>query len=65
MLESEYNKVADLQAPITQADWTEERMATEHSLTVRIIEERCELYRKPGIKGYVDLGCFFMSVHHE
>eukprot|EP00965_Chrysotila_dentata_P137557 4550439-Pleurochrysis_carterae.AAC.1 len=40
-------------------------MATEYSLTVRIIEERCELHRKPCIKGYVDMGCFFMSVHHE
>eukprot|EP00965_Chrysotila_dentata_P115642 3821710-Pleurochrysis_carterae.AAC.6 len=36
MLESEYNMVADGRVPITQAGWTEERMATEHSLTVRI-----------------------------
>eukprot|EP00965_Chrysotila_dentata_P015307 506481-Pleurochrysis_carterae.AAC.1 len=39
-------------------------MATEHSLTVRIVEERCELYRKPCVKGYVDMGSFFMSVNH-
>eukprot|EP00965_Chrysotila_dentata_P185905 6137636-Pleurochrysis_carterae.AAC.1 len=65
LLESEYNKVAEQRVPITQAGWTEERMATEHSLTVRIIEERCELHRKPCIKGYVDMGCFFMSVQHE
>eukprot|EP00965_Chrysotila_dentata_P053669 1780488-Pleurochrysis_carterae.AAC.3 len=61
----EYNKVADRQVPATQAGWTEERTATEHSLTVRIIEERCELHRKPCIKGYIDLGCLFMSVQHE
>eukprot|EP00965_Chrysotila_dentata_P203155 6181547-Pleurochrysis_carterae.AAC.3 len=65
LLETEYNMVADRQVPTTQAGWTEERMATEHSLTVRIIEERCELHRKPCVKGYVDMGCFFMSVHHE
>eukprot|EP00965_Chrysotila_dentata_P252427 6210665-Pleurochrysis_carterae.AAC.9 len=40
-------------------------MAMEHSLAVRIIEERCECHRKPCIKGYVDLGCFFMSVNRE
>eukprot|EP00965_Chrysotila_dentata_P101736 3359095-Pleurochrysis_carterae.AAC.1 len=39
-------------------------MATEHSLTVRIVEERCEWHRKPCIKGYVDMGSFFMSVNH-
>eukprot|EP00965_Chrysotila_dentata_P253643 6211350-Pleurochrysis_carterae.AAC.1 len=39
-------------------------MATEHSLTVRIMEERCEWHRKPCIKGYVDMGSFFMSVNH-
>eukprot|EP00965_Chrysotila_dentata_P225342 6194694-Pleurochrysis_carterae.AAC.2 len=65
LMEAEYNKVADKQVPITQAGWTEDRMATEHSMTVRIIEERCELHRKPCIKGYVDLGCFFMSVYHN
>eukprot|EP00965_Chrysotila_dentata_P145697 4812908-Pleurochrysis_carterae.AAC.1 len=64
LLESEYNEVADKHVPNTQAGWTEDRMATEHSLTVRIIEERCELHRKPCIKGYVDMGSFFMSVNH-
>eukprot|EP00965_Chrysotila_dentata_P061472 2035901-Pleurochrysis_carterae.AAC.1 len=64
MLETEYNEVADKHVPNTQAGWTEDRMATEHSLTVRIVEERCELYRKPCIKGYVDMGSFFMSVNH-
>eukprot|EP00965_Chrysotila_dentata_P118055 3902043-Pleurochrysis_carterae.AAC.2 len=39
-------------------------MATEHSLTVRIVEERCKWHRKPCIKGYVDMGNFFMSVNH-
>eukprot|EP00965_Chrysotila_dentata_P245259 6206454-Pleurochrysis_carterae.AAC.1 len=34
-------------------------------MTVRIIEERCEWHRKPRIKGYVDMGCFFMSVKHS
>eukprot|EP00965_Chrysotila_dentata_P103947 3432277-Pleurochrysis_carterae.AAC.1 len=33
MLETEYNEVADKQVPNTQAGWTEDRMATEHSLT--------------------------------
>eukprot|EP00965_Chrysotila_dentata_P169619 5599164-Pleurochrysis_carterae.AAC.1 len=64
MLEEEYNEVADRHVPNTQAGWTEDRMATEHSLTVRIVEERCELRRKPCIKGYVDMGSFFMSVNH-
>eukprot|EP00965_Chrysotila_dentata_P085866 2833509-Pleurochrysis_carterae.AAC.1 len=64
MLEAEYNEVADKYVPNTQAGWTEDRMATEHSLTVRIVEERCELHRKPCIKGYVDMGSFFMSVNH-
>eukprot|EP00965_Chrysotila_dentata_P110874 3664373-Pleurochrysis_carterae.AAC.1 len=50
MLETEYNEVADRHVPNTQAGWTEDRMATEHSLTVRIVEERCELHRKPCIK---------------
>eukprot|EP00965_Chrysotila_dentata_P167372 5527137-Pleurochrysis_carterae.AAC.1 len=65
MLEPEYNKVADEYVPNTQAGWTGDRMATEHSLTVRIIEERCEWHRKPCIKGYVDMGSFFMSVNHS
>eukprot|EP00965_Chrysotila_dentata_P213544 6187681-Pleurochrysis_carterae.AAC.2 len=64
MLEAEYNEVADRHVPNTQARWTEDRMATEHSLTVRIVEERCELHRRPCIKGYVDMGSFFMSVNH-
>eukprot|EP00965_Chrysotila_dentata_P258881 6213373-Pleurochrysis_carterae.AAC.1 len=64
MLEEEYNEVADRHVPNTQVGWTEDRMATEHSLTVRIVEERCELHRKPWIKGYVDMGSFFMSVNH-
>eukprot|EP00965_Chrysotila_dentata_P172810 5702496-Pleurochrysis_carterae.AAC.1 len=64
MLEPEYNKVADEFVPKTQAGWTGDRMATKHSLTVRIIEERCEWHRKPCIKGYVDMGSFFMSVNH-
>eukprot|EP00965_Chrysotila_dentata_P129381 4276621-Pleurochrysis_carterae.AAC.2 len=64
LLEAEYNEIADEHVPNTQAGWTEDRMATEHSLTVRIIEERCEWHRKPCIKGYVDMGCFFMSVNH-
>ena len=34
MLEAEYNDVADRHVPNTQAGWTEDRMATEHSLTV-------------------------------
>eukprot|EP00965_Chrysotila_dentata_P137253 4539888-Pleurochrysis_carterae.AAC.1 len=33
MLEAEYNEVADKHVPNTQAGWTEDRMATEHSLT--------------------------------
>eukprot|EP00965_Chrysotila_dentata_P129715 4288442-Pleurochrysis_carterae.AAC.1 len=65
MLETEYNEVACKHVPITQAGWKEYPMATEHSLTARIIEERCEWYRKPCIKGYVDLECFFMSVNHK
>eukprot|EP00965_Chrysotila_dentata_P097856 3235405-Pleurochrysis_carterae.AAC.1 len=64
MLEEEYNAVADKHVLNTQAGWTEDRMATEHSLTVRIVEERCEWHRKPCIKGYVDMGGFFMSVNH-
>eukprot|EP00965_Chrysotila_dentata_P133392 4410810-Pleurochrysis_carterae.AAC.1 len=64
MLEAEYNEVANKHVPNTQAGWTEDRMATEHSLTVRIVEERCEWHRKPCIKGYVDMGSFFMSVNH-
>eukprot|EP00965_Chrysotila_dentata_P007920 257883-Pleurochrysis_carterae.AAC.2 len=64
MLEPKYNNVADEHVPNTQAGWTGDRMATEHSLTVRIIEERCEWHRKPCIKGYVDVGSFFMSVNH-
>eukprot|EP00965_Chrysotila_dentata_P254139 6211777-Pleurochrysis_carterae.AAC.2 len=64
ILEAEYNKVANEQVPNAQAGWTENRMATKHSLTVRIIEERCEWHRKPCIKGYVDMGSFFMSVNH-
>eukprot|EP00965_Chrysotila_dentata_P218288 6190504-Pleurochrysis_carterae.AAC.1 len=44
MLETEYNKVAGRQVPITQARWTEDRTATEHSLAVRITEERCKLH---------------------
>eukprot|EP00965_Chrysotila_dentata_P131433 4344688-Pleurochrysis_carterae.AAC.1 len=64
MLEPEYNQVADKHVPNSQAGWTRDRMATEHSLTVRIIEEICEWRRKPYIKGYVDMGSFFMSVNH-
>eukprot|EP00965_Chrysotila_dentata_P181383 5986871-Pleurochrysis_carterae.AAC.2 len=64
MLEAEYNGVADRQMPNTPAGWTEDRMATEHSLTVRIVKERCEWHRKPCIKGYVDMGSFFMSINH-
>eukprot|EP00965_Chrysotila_dentata_P069301 2290294-Pleurochrysis_carterae.AAC.2 len=64
MLEAEYNEVADRRVPNTQVGWTEDRMATEHSLTVRIVEERCEWHGKPCIKGYVDMGNFFMSVNH-
>eukprot|EP00965_Chrysotila_dentata_P069534 2296837-Pleurochrysis_carterae.AAC.1 len=33
MLEAEYNEVADRYVPTTQAGWTEDRMATEHSIT--------------------------------
>eukprot|EP00965_Chrysotila_dentata_P003172 103571-Pleurochrysis_carterae.AAC.1 len=65
MLEPEYNNVAEEHVPNTQAGWTGDRMATEHSLAVRIIEERCEWHRKPCIKGYVDMGSFFMSVNHS
>eukprot|EP00965_Chrysotila_dentata_P210699 6186042-Pleurochrysis_carterae.AAC.3 len=64
MLEAEYNKVANEHVPNTQAGWTEKRTATKHSLTVRIIEEKCEWHRKPCIKGYVDMACFLMSVKH-
>eukprot|EP00965_Chrysotila_dentata_P078474 2585646-Pleurochrysis_carterae.AAC.1 len=64
MLEAEYNEVANKHVVNTQAGWTEDTMATEHSLTVRIIEERCEWHRKPCIKGYVDMGSSFMSVNH-
>eukprot|EP00965_Chrysotila_dentata_P119664 3956513-Pleurochrysis_carterae.AAC.1 len=60
MLEAEYNEVADKYVLNTQAGWTEDRMATEHSLTVRIVEERCDWHRKPCIKGYVGgYGKFF------
>eukprot|EP00965_Chrysotila_dentata_P057658 1911617-Pleurochrysis_carterae.AAC.4 len=45
MLEIEYNAVAYKHVPITQAGWTEDRTAAEHSLTVRILEERCEWHR--------------------
>eukprot|EP00965_Chrysotila_dentata_P206734 6183709-Pleurochrysis_carterae.AAC.7 len=65
MLEPEYNDIADRHVPNTQAGWKGDRMATEHSLTVRIVEERCEWHRKPCIKGYVDMGSFFMSVNHN
>eukprot|EP00965_Chrysotila_dentata_P200712 6180134-Pleurochrysis_carterae.AAC.2 len=51
MLETEYNEVANKHVPDTQAGWTEDRMATEHSLTVRIIEERCKWHRKTCITG--------------
>eukprot|EP00965_Chrysotila_dentata_P079187 2611184-Pleurochrysis_carterae.AAC.1 len=64
MLEAEYNAVADKHVLNTQGGWTEDRMATEHSLTVRIVEERCEWHRKPCIKRYVDMGSFFISVNH-
>eukprot|EP00965_Chrysotila_dentata_P091755 3029556-Pleurochrysis_carterae.AAC.1 len=56
MMEAEYNRVANEQVPITQAGWTVDRTGAEHSLTVRIIEERCEWHRRPCIKGYVDMG---------
>eukprot|EP00965_Chrysotila_dentata_P198793 6179025-Pleurochrysis_carterae.AAC.1 len=65
MMEAEYNRVANEQVPITQAGWTVDRTGAELSLTVRIIEERCEWHRRPCIKGYVDMGCFFMSVNHK
>eukprot|EP00965_Chrysotila_dentata_P001640 54539-Pleurochrysis_carterae.AAC.1 len=47
MLEAKCNEVADRYMPNTQAEWTEDRMATKHTLTVRIVEERCEWHRKP------------------
>eukprot|EP00965_Chrysotila_dentata_P147956 4884016-Pleurochrysis_carterae.AAC.3 len=37
--DGEYNRVANKQVPITQAGWTVDRTAAEHSLTVGIIEE--------------------------
>eukprot|EP00965_Chrysotila_dentata_P102418 3381073-Pleurochrysis_carterae.AAC.1 len=58
-MEAEYNPVANEQVPITQAGWTVDSTGAEHSLTVRIIEERCEWHRRPCIKGYVDMGCFY------
>eukprot|EP00965_Chrysotila_dentata_P078304 2580823-Pleurochrysis_carterae.AAC.1 len=65
IMEAGYNRVANKQVPITQAGWTVDRTAAELSLTVRIIRERCEWHIKPCIKGYVDMGCFFMSVNHR
>eukprot|EP00965_Chrysotila_dentata_P195796 6177191-Pleurochrysis_carterae.AAC.3 len=56
MLEADYNAVAGKYVMNSQAGRTEDRMAAEHSLTVRIVEERCDWHRKPCIKEYVDLG---------
>eukprot|EP00965_Chrysotila_dentata_P065638 2175213-Pleurochrysis_carterae.AAC.2 len=58
MLEAEYNEVAEKHVLNTQAGCTEDRMASEHFLAVRIVEERCEWHEEPCLKGYVDMRNF-------
>ena len=59
-----YESVADACVGTWQAGWTKGRCAPEQVLAARLIGEQRMRERRMCCRGWVDLGCYFMSVVH-
>lgn len=64
MLLPAYEAASSRLVGVCNAGWTRGRCAPEQTLTARLIAEMRMRESKMNCRGYVDLGCYFMSVVH-
>ena len=65
MLGEEYNRAAAETVPTSQAGCTPERGCPEQTLVMRCQKEQCASEKTMCVRGYLDMGTFFMSCTRE
>ena len=65
MLLPEYDRACARVVPGSQCGFTAGKNAPAQTLTARLHAEECMIERKMCVRGYIDLGTYFMSVVHE